>query len=660
MGLKAANPAPSSGPAVNANSAESSGINTEISDELPNTQIRNFMMALGAQDNINVQQDSTVRPGAVLIRASSNVPENDSFTDLNEDAATVPAVVPIVAQLAPESADIEAMMEERWAARIAQETEERTRQQMTEASGLPLVNDDDIVVHSPDDVEDGRPLPVQKKRCAWITAILLLFFLGGVAVFVVLSDNEDKQVDGLEVLSQSDAPSGKPSYAPSFSPVPIDPLVEELRSWIAPTREDLLRFLDPTSPQSQALVWLHDDPITLSPGRPTQTVLERYVLAVLYYSTSGQSWKFDYLSDDDACAWNNGVTNDSESLQGVYCIEGGESVGTLALSENKLRGTFPWELVLLTHLEVLDISLNSLTGSIPTRISDLTNLEFIHFYANALTGTIPSQISELTRLEVFEVYGNELSGRLPSTLSPLTTKIDLSMNSLTGFIPESWGATMPLLEKVLLNDNRLTGSLPSAFGRFPSLQDLSIQMNMLTGSLPTTFPASAIFLNLDTNLFSGSIPSTWGNMSMPNLTHFSCSENSLTGTIPSSLFDGIPNLVSFVSGDNYFSGPLPRKFSASLTALHLHDNALTGPIPSTWGDTLPNLSSLTIHGNILTGSIPLSLGQISPLTSFAFNSNSFTGSMDFLCDGRAWTSLQADCPVLVTCSCCNSTACRNA
>ena len=115
------------------------------------------------------------------------------------------------------------------------------------------------------------------------------------------------------------------------------------------------------------------------------------------------------MSDEEVCTWNNGkpATNYSESLVavGAYCVEGGESIGTVALVENKLRGPLPWELVLLTSLEVMDFGLNSLTGSIPTQIIDLTNLKVFSVYSNALTGSIPVGISELTRLEAF--YASE-------------------------------------------------------------------------------------------------------------------------------------------------------------------------------------------------------------------------------------------------------------
>ena len=625
-----------------------SRMNVELGDDPSNPDIRGFMMAVGVQDNVNLQPEAILRRPGVLDGLSLNDPENE---DINQERYGDISDFPIEAHLASDEDDIEAMLEERWAARIAQEMEDRTRQETIYTREVAIFNDAEVVVVA-DEVKDVGTHTGETRQRKWMMAVLLLIFVvGGVVAFLLLRDKDGKQLDGSEALSRSD----KPSNAPSFSPVPVDPLVEELRPWIAPTREDLLRFLVPSSPQSQAFAWLHVDPITLTPGRTTRTVLERYVLAVLYFSTSGPSWKFDYLSDDDVCTWNNGLANAnySQSMLGVYCIEDGESVGTLALAENKLRGPLPWELTLLTNLEVIDFGFNSLTGSIPTRIINLTNLQVVFVYVNSLSGPIPADISELTSLERFWVSGNRLTGPLPATISPITVQIVLSENSLTGSIPESWGATMPLLEQCVLSGNDLTGSLPSTFSRLKNLHDLSIDRNLLIGPIPTTLPTSIRTLLLDNNAFTGSIPSTWGT-SMPNLNQLSVGENALTGTIPSSLLTGLVRLKSFAADNNWFSGPLPVSFPTGVTELHLEDNRFTGPVPSTWGDSMPNLFFLAIHENSLTGSIPLSLGQISTLTTFTFHSNTLTGSVDFLCDMRDWSELEADCQVPVTCFCCTT------
>jgi len=83
-----------------------------------------------------------------------------------------------------------------------------------------------------------------------------------------------------------------PSVAP-FIQLPLDVLLDELGVHIAPTDVDFVILNNATSPQARALAWLQDDLITRTPGRSTSSVLERYALAVLYYSTSGESsWTF--------------------------------------------------------------------------------------------------------------------------------------------------------------------------------------------------------------------------------------------------------------------------------------------------------------------------------------------------------------------------------
>jgi hypothetical protein len=86
---------------------------------------------------------------------------------------------------------------------------------------------------------------------------------------------------------------------------------------------------DPKSPQSQALIWMKSDTIVMSPGRSIRDVLQRYVLAILFYGTNepNRDWSQRYLSGDDVCSWNN--RTDVQDGYGVYCRLDSGSVSVL-------------------------------------------------------------------------------------------------------------------------------------------------------------------------------------------------------------------------------------------------------------------------------------------------------------------------------------------
>jgi Leucine-rich repeat (LRR) protein len=474
--------------------------------------VRDFMMSVGVQDNVNIVEPvpRTV-PGAIMVGATNDA-EDDTQLDVVEDEDVSDG--PIIAHLAPDETDLEAMVEERLAARMAHERMESTRrQEVNRSRQVSLVSDDDVVVVA-DEVKDvSKHSNMTTERRNWILVmILLLFIAGGVAVYFLLRNNNTKDSSQKDELAEDSVttPTVSQSEAPSFSPVPLDPLVDELWPWIASASEDLLPFSDPSSPQSQALSWLQDDPIAMTPGRSTRTVLERYVLAVLYYSMLGPSWRFDYLSREDVCAWNQeGQAQGNHTLlsKGVFCVEDGETIDTLSLTENNLRGSIPWELVLLTTLEYVNFESNGLTSSIPSRIGELTSLDSLLLGQNELTGSIPAGISKLTRLKWFMAVANDLTGPLPDTLPSSTLNIVLDSNRLTGPIPESWGTDMPFIQIIGLGGNLLAGSLPSSIGLLSQLGYLWIHNNLLTGTIPTELGqlSDLVWLAMEDNVFTGTV-----------------------------------------------------------------------------------------------------------------------------------------------------------
>jgi hypothetical protein len=112
----------------------------------------------------------------------------------------------------------------------------------------------------------------------------------------------------------------------------------------------------PGTPQYQALIWLvYGDPAILDfKTTPPRTILERYVIATLYYSLNGPEWKDQrgFLSDESVCKWSPINT----TIKVVSCNEEDEFVVEIHLSEKQLTGKIPRELGLLTSLTFVDLS----------------------------------------------------------------------------------------------------------------------------------------------------------------------------------------------------------------------------------------------------------------------------------------------------------------
>jgi hypothetical protein len=78
---------------------------------------------------------------------------------------------------------------------------------------------------------------------------------------------------------------------------------------------------DPRTPQYSALLWLaDDDPAFLDLFEsPFETISDRYKLAILYFATSGSTWRMqhDFLTEASICDWNDGLAGGT--FEGIKC-----------------------------------------------------------------------------------------------------------------------------------------------------------------------------------------------------------------------------------------------------------------------------------------------------------------------------------------------------
>ena len=103
---------------------------------------------------------------------------------------------------------------------------------------------------------------------------------------------------------------------------------------VASNMRESLRFLfeplsgienidDVSKPQNKALEWMLDNTVLSEMDHP-DTLVERYVITLLYFSLKGEFWDLQFLSSRHVCEWNG------QKLQtGVFCNDENEVIHLL-------------------------------------------------------------------------------------------------------------------------------------------------------------------------------------------------------------------------------------------------------------------------------------------------------------------------------------------
>jgi hypothetical protein len=108
--------------------------------------------------------------------------------------------------------------------------------------------------------------------------------------------------------------------------------------------------------------------------------------------------------------------------------------------ENKLYGTIPSELGLLTNLGDLSLGINLLTGTIPSELGSLQNLTYLNLSSNFLNGTVASQLGNLVNLNVLWFHSNDLTGNLDPIFCTGSRQV---FNEPNGFVSD---CTIPQIQ----------------------------------------------------------------------------------------------------------------------------------------------------------------------------------------------------------------------
>eukprot|EP00978_Attheya_sp_CCMP212_P029718 scaffold106555_cov53-Attheya_sp.AAC.1 len=217
---------------------------------------------------------------------------------------------------------------------------------------------------------------------------------------------------------------------------------------------DPLMLRDKTSTESKAIHWLiNEDELVVCPQSEKQ-IIQRYVLALIYYSTSGDNWskcsagnltdncgnekpfvgQVRFLGPENECEW-----------AGIRCDDT-YSIIEILFEANNLVGTIPGEIGELTDLERWGMERGGLTGTIPTSIERLSNLYFLDLYSNQISGTLSTELLSLLNLNYLDLHNNVLSGPVGGIGGsfPQLLLAQLHSNLFTGTIPESMAVSSGL------------------------------------------------------------------------------------------------------------------------------------------------------------------------------------------------------------------------
>mmetsp|Transcript_21828 Transcript_21828/g.62189 ORF Transcript_21828/g.62189 Transcript_21828/m.62189 type:complete len:651 (-) Transcript_21828:183-2135(-) len=383
----------------------------------------------------------------------------------------------------------------------------------------------------------------QNSKSRLIIAILVILLVGGIIVGIIFaisyddsssSSSSDMDTSGAGntnqtvmtpsptevaiVQASTPSPTSHPTSPPTSQPTvassepPTTELDVAFQSNLdilwpflegEPTFTNISAFDDVTTPQFKAMTWLsssqlnnnsmevdvelssHNRNSDLDPF--VNQLIHEYVAAVLYYATKGPDrWeiKADFASlDVPMHNWHNGAE------LGIRCNEFGE-IMRIELEDNKLEGTIPDEIYLLTTLRHMFLGDNQgLEGTISSYIGKMFSLVDLNVAETSVGGTIPTEVGMLSDLYHLVVFDSNVCGTLPTELGNATSlvKLELEYTKMNGTIPSELGRLVDLTLITAFFTEELAGTIPSELANLDQLNFVSMEGTGIFGNVDPIF-----------------------------------------------------------------------------------------------------------------------------------------------------------------------------
>ncbi len=195
---------------------------------------------------------------------------------------------------------------------------------------LPTEN----IVAIDDDKDDHNEQPIKKWKIAVATcllAVVIAAVIVSVAILVPRSNSSSSSSSSTTKTATSrptiapprlmaqhvnTATTNTPTIAPRLSNATL-----ALRSVLLNHNVSSIQDLEQTgTPQNNALTWLGNDNFTIAnPSNVEANIIDRYVLAVIYYANGGAHWtdRSNFLTFESICSWHN---DSSINGTGAFCL----------------------------------------------------------------------------------------------------------------------------------------------------------------------------------------------------------------------------------------------------------------------------------------------------------------------------------------------------
>ncbi|PIA24660.1 hypothetical protein AQUCO_150400001v1, partial [Aquilegia coerulea] len=310
------------------------------------------------------------------------------------------------------------------------------------------------------------------------------------------------------------------------------------------------------------------------------------------------------------------------------------SLKVLQLSDNLFNNSSVLD---LTSLHILDLSYNNFQGPIPSAIRNMTLLKnqlsgeipnwyYLNMSNSNISDSIPNWFENLTFLEYLDLSGNQMYGKVPNFISPNIVELYLSSNRFEGSFPQFHSS----LRYLDLSDNIISGSIPTDIGyRLPNLELLLLSNNSINGTIPSSLckMLSLRYLDFSKNHLSGVLPNCLGDLQRVEV--IDLTSNNLSGTIQRSFCHQSEYLTSLHLSKNNFQGEFPSGLQncTSLSILDVSDNKFSGEIPTWIGQNLYSLRIMKLSSNKYNGSLSPKLCHLNQLQVLDVAGNNLSGNI---------------------------------